>query len=57
MLSLLLSTFVFFIASYYIKRYLDGMDIPKGITRSIVIFTLAVAIAYVTGAVVDWLAS
>ena len=30
MLSLVLSTIAFFVASYYLKRYLDEMDIPKG---------------------------
>ena len=34
MLSLVLSTIAFFVASYYLKRYLDDMDIPKGMTRS-----------------------
>jgi len=29
MLSLVLSTLAFFIAGYFIKRYLDDMGIPK----------------------------
>ena len=55
MLSLLLSTVAYFIASYLLKRYLDGMDIPKGLTRSFVIFTLALAVAYGVAAIVDWI--
>ena len=57
MLGLIVSTIVFFVASYFIKRYLDDADIPKGVTRSIVIFVLALAIAYGVAALVDWVAS
>ncbi len=56
MLSLVISTVAFFIAAYFIKRYLIGMDIPKGMTRSIVVFTLALAIAYGVALVVEWIA-
>jgi len=57
MLSFVVSTIVFFVASYFVKRYLDDADIPKGLTRSIVIFVLALAIAYGVAALVDWVAS
>jgi len=56
MLSLVISTVAFFIAAYFIKRYLNGMDIPKGMTRSIVVFTLALAISYGVALVVEWIA-
>jgi hypothetical protein len=56
MLSLVLSTVAFFVAAYFIKRYLDGMDIPKGMTRSIVVFTLALAVSYGVALIVDWIA-
>lgn len=46
MLSFVLSTIAFFVASYFIKRYLDSADIPKGLTRSVFIFTLALAFSY-----------
>lgn len=46
MLSLILSTIAFFVATYFIRRYLDGMDIPKTMTRGIVVFVLALAVAY-----------
>lgn len=46
MLSLISSLVAFFVAAYFIGRYLDEMDIPKTMTRRIVILTLALAIAY-----------
>ena len=55
MLSLVVSTIVFFAASYYTRRYLDDMQIPQGMTRSIVIFCLALGIAYAVAFAVDWL--
>ena len=54
MLSLLVSTAAYFVASYFIKRYLDDMGAPKGLTRSVVIFCLAIMIAYGVALVVDW---
>jgi hypothetical protein len=46
MLRLILSTIAFFVATYFFRRYLDGMDIPKTMTRGIVVFVLALAVAY-----------
>lgn len=57
MLSLVLSTIAFFVASYVIKRYLDDMGIPKGMTRSIVIFVAAAMISYGVAFVVGWIAA
>lgn len=54
MLSLALSTVAFFVASYFIKRYLDELNIPKGMTRSIVIFCFALGISYGVGVMIDW---
>jgi hypothetical protein len=45
-LSLVVSTIAFFAASYFIKRRFDEMDLPKGMTRNVTIFVLALAIAY-----------
>ena len=47
--SLLVSTLAFFVASYFIKRWMDENDIPKGMTRSVSIFTLALAVSYGVG--------
>ncbi len=55
MLSLVLSAIAFIIACYFIKRYFDGMDIPKGMTRSVVIFVLAAMISYGVAWIVDWI--
>lgn len=54
MASVIVATIVYFVASYFIKRYLDDMAIPKGLTRSTVIFCGALAVAYGAGALVDW---
>ena len=35
---LIASTIAFFAASYFIKRWMDENDIPKGMTRSVSIF-------------------
>ena len=54
-LSIVVSTIAYFVASYFIKRWLDDMQIPKGVTRSIVIFCAALGVAYGVATVVDWL--
>ena len=51
-LSLFVSTVVFFAATFLIRRQFDEMDLPKGMTRSVTIFALALALAYGAG----WLA-
>jgi len=57
MLSLVLSTVAFFMAAYFIKRYLEDMGIPKGMTRGLLVFSLAVLISYSVAWIVDWLAT
>ena len=51
--SLLASTVAFFVASYFIKRWMEENDIPKGMTRGVTIFVLALALAYGVGWLVD----
>ena len=46
MLSLVVSTIAFFVFSYFGKRWADQNDIPKGMTRNISIFVVALALAY-----------
>jgi VIT1/CCC1 family predicted Fe2+/Mn2+ transporter len=53
MFSFLASTVAFFVAAYFIRRYLEGMDIPKTMLRGFVVFVLAIAVAYGVGFVVD----
>ena len=53
LVSLLISTIAFFVASFYIKRYLEKMDIPKGMVRNLSVFVLALAVSYGVGFAVD----
>lgn len=54
MLGMVLSTIAFFVASYFIKRYLDDIGVPKTMVRGMVVFVLALALAYGVAFVVDW---
>lgn len=55
MLSLIISTVVFFVAARYFKRYLNEMDIPEGMTRGILVFTLAMTVAWCVAAAINWI--
>ena len=57
MRSLVVSTLVFFVASFFIRRHFDGMGLPKGMTRGLMVFCLALAAAYGAAAGMDWLAA
>jgi hypothetical protein len=54
MLSLVVSTIAYFVASHFITRYLDDIEAPKGFTRSALIFCAAVLVAYGVAFIVDW---
>jgi hypothetical protein len=56
MLSIVVSTLAYFIAAYFIRRYLDDMGMDKTAGRALVVFVLALGIAYGVAAVVDWAA-
>lgn len=51
--SIIVSTIAFFVASYFIKRWMDDNDIPKGMTRNATIFALALAVSYGASWLVD----
>ena len=51
--SLAVSTVAFFVAAHYVKRWLEDNDIPKGMTRGALIFSIALAVAYASGWLVD----
>ena len=51
---LFVSTIVFFIAAWYLNRYLDQQEIAKGMTRGVLVFTLAALVSWGAGALVDW---
>ncbi len=46
MLSLAASFIAFFVAAYFIGRYLERMEIPRTMTRGMVVFVLALAVSY-----------
>lgn len=54
MWNLIVSTIMFFIAAWYIHRYLDEQGIPKGMTRGFLVFVLASVVSWGSGEAVDW---
>jgi predicted PurR-regulated permease PerM len=52
--NLIISTIVFFIAAWYIHRYLDEQGLPKGMTRSVLVLVLASLVSMAAGAAIDW---
>jgi VIT1/CCC1 family predicted Fe2+/Mn2+ transporter len=53
MVSIVVSTIAYFVAAFFIKQWLDGMDFPKGMTRSLVIFVGAAVVSYGVAFAVD----
>ncbi len=53
MWNLIVSTPVFFIAAWYIHRYLDEQGIPKGSTRGMLVLVLASLLSWGAGYLVD----
>ena len=56
MLSFFVSTLAFVLAGYFIRRYLDGIGIPKSMSRAMVVLVAALLIAYGVAFVVDLVA-
>jgi len=56
MLSFFISTIAFFVAGYFIRRYMDDIGIPKSMTRGTVVFVAALLIAYGVAYLIDLLA-
>ena len=54
MRDIVVSTIAYFVAAFFIKRQFDDMEIPRGMTRSALVFTLALGAAYAVQAGVDW---
>ena len=54
MLGLIVTTIVFFLASWYFRRTLEEQGIPKGVTRGVLVFTLAAAVSWGAAALVSW---
>jgi hypothetical protein len=53
MAAIIVSTLVFFVAGFFIKRKLEDMDIPAGMTRNILVFSLASLLSYIAAVLVD----
>jgi hypothetical protein len=56
MLTFVLSTIVFFMATFFARRYLRRHGVPRTTSRSIVVFVVALGAAYACAALVDWIA-
>ncbi len=53
MLSLIVSTVVFLVASFFLNRYLEDWGLDKGKGRTLLVLTVASVIAYGAGSLVD----
>jgi hypothetical protein len=54
MWNLIVSSIAFIVAAWYIRRYLDGNGLPKGMTRGILVFALAYFVSWGVGETLDW---
>lgn len=52
--NLIVSTVVFFVAAWYLHRYFDEQDLPRGLTRSVLVIVLASMVSWASGNAVDW---
>jgi hypothetical protein len=52
--NILISTAVFVVAFWTIKKWLASHELKQGATRSLLAFVLAYAVSYAAGALVDW---
>jgi undecaprenyl pyrophosphate phosphatase UppP len=53
MWNIIISTIVFVIAAWYFHSLLDE-HMPKGMTRSLLVFVLAYVVSWTSGELVDW---
>ena len=53
MLSFVLSTVVFFVAAYFLNRYLDGMGLDHSMSRKLLVGTVATVISIGSGWAID----
>lgn len=52
--NLIVSTVVFFVAAWYLHRYFDEQDLPRGLTRNVLVIVLASMVSWASGNAVDW---
>lgn len=55
MLTIVPSTLAFFVSSYFLKRYLEELGIPRGMTRGAPIFSIALLVSYLAALAADHL--
>ncbi|MGZ5036854.1 MAG: hypothetical protein ACXWG1_18260 [Usitatibacter sp.] len=53
MASFFLSTIAFFVAAFFIRRYLEDIGVPKTFTRGVVVFVLSLVVSYAVAFVID----
>lgn len=53
MLSIIVSTLAFFVAAWYLNRYLNEQEIAEGMTRRILVLVLATVVSSAVGMGVD----
>ena len=54
MWNLIISTIVFFIVAWYVRRFLDGQDFSNGKKRDILVFICASLVSWGAGEAADW---
>ena len=54
MLDFIFSTIVFFVAAFYLNRYLDEQGMDKGMSRSMLIFLVASIASFTSSAAIRW---
>jgi predicted membrane-bound spermidine synthase len=54
MWNIIISTIVFVIAAWYLRRLLDEHGMHKGFTRGLLVFVLAYVVSWASGELVDW---
>ena len=57
MLSIIVSTLAFFVAAWYLNRYLNEQEIAEGMTRRILVLVLASVVSSAVGMGLDALVS
>lgn len=54
MLDLILSTIVFFVAGFFINRYLDDQGLDRGMSRKLLVLMLATLASFAASSATDW---
>lgn len=54
MLDLIISTIAFFVAAFYMNRYLDDQGMNKGMSRSVLVFLIASVASFIVPMAIDF---